>query len=917
MSNQNDSSVGSLFRKVIEANDSERSAILASARPEVHAGVQQLLACDADAQEKGLLQSLQPATLGHGRFVPGTQITSRYRIVSLIGRGGMGEVYRADDLQIGESVALKFPSWDFTEDQQKAKRFYAEVRSARQVTHPSNCQVYDVGEFEGETFITMEYIAGEDLKSLIRRVGRLSHEKGIEIASQICAGLAAAHSKGVLHRDLKPANVMIDDKGHARITDFGLASLVENKPRGSVGSGTPAYMAPEQLLSGETSVQTDLYSLGLILFEIFTGQRAHPSGSLKELILLHQAESGPVRPSDVIDDIDPAVDLVIRRCLDSHPGARPDNAATVSAQLTVGNPLYVAQLADDVPSPELVATYGERGVLAPWIVALLTTVVCVGLGALLLLSDTSRLLNVAALIPPQVLQHEARQVIEKFGYSTDGIDGASQVDWASGFMGEELGAGRDTRPAFWYRQSPNPLIGIQIPLEAKPANYGTIVNLTDPPWTTPGMIALTFDPAAERVSGERNTGSRRSSQAALKWFRATPTNEKTQATEITPKVDWKAWFNTEMIGFDLSQLKSATWRTTPPDAFDQQAAWEGTLPSVDGAHTGQRIYVEAASFRGRPTFFHVMSEEEFNAQAASPAGGAANKTRTGAGLPVSNILTVLAIVFFARRNWRLRRCDRAGAAKIATFVLVGQMIGWICLTSHTLDTSEYFLVRDGLKSAIGSAFTAWVVYLALEPFVRKHVPHLLVSWSRLLDGRWTDPIVGRDVLVAVIIAVWVEVLLGVVQSLPGANRLDIAHMALAGWSGVIGSAIGGAANFVTWMLIIFTTCTVIYRYTGRGWLACTFIFLGIGLSAAARDGNLSLCYLYVAVAVMPAIATVRYGLLFLVAFAIFDCWLQQPITTDVNAFHFPTSVFWIVVFVTLAFGAAAISLGERRKRLLA
>ena len=137
----------------------------------------------------------------------------------------MGEVYRADDLQIGESVALKFPTWNLQVDQQQAQRFYAEVRSARQVTHPSVCQVYDIGEFEGDTFITMEFIDGEDLKSLIRRVGRLSHEKATEIGRQICAGLAAAHSQGVLHRDLKPANVMIDGKGHARITDFGMATV--------------------------------------------------------------------------------------------------------------------------------------------------------------------------------------------------------------------------------------------------------------------------------------------------------------------------------------------------------------------------------------------------------------------------------------------------------------------------------------------------------------------------------------------------------------------------------------------------------------------------------------------------------------------------------------------------------------------
>ena len=903
MSNKKDSSAGELFRKVISASESKRQVILDDARSSVRVSVEQLLEIDAEAQKDGLLDNLQVSESAHGRFVPGTQISERYRIVSLVGRGGMGEVYRADDLQIGEPVALKFPSWNFRDDDQQAKRFYAELRSARQVTHPSVCQVYDVGEFEGDTFISMEYIDGEDLKSLIRRIGRLSHEKAIEIGSQICSGLAAAHAKGVLHRDLKPSNVMIDGKGRARITDFGLALFPGKETCPAENAGTPAYMAPEQLLNGQTNVQSDLYSLGLVLFELFTGRYAHPSGSMRDLVQLHEKKSGPIRPSNVIDDMDPAVDVAVRLCLDSDPSGRPKSAASVAAMLNVGNPLYADDLPDELPSPELLATFGERGLLSPKTAVLISTAVCVGLIALLILSGTSRRSNVNRLTHPEVLQRDARMAIQKFGYSTASPD---CVDWASGFLEQKQCNSIDGCPVFWYRQSPTPLIGIQIPLEVKPANYGTIVDLNDPPWTQPGMIALTLDSV---YKGD-------SEHATLKSFRAIPRNERIQAPQ-DPSGNWKAWFNEETIGFDLGQFRPAKWRNTPPDAFDQQFAWEGEVPAFDKEDgEPQRIYVEAASFRGRPTYFHVMTQAEFDDRVTTPTEAKVTYTETGFGLPISNVLTVLAIAFFARRNWRLRRSDRTGAAKIAAFVFVGQMIGWLCLNSHVFDASEYFLVRDGLKSALGSAFTAWVVYLALEPFVRKHVPNLLVSWSRLVDGRWTDPSVGRDVLFALTAAVWVEVILASVQSIPGANRREISSMALSGWHGVFGLAIGGAANFVTWMLIIFTTCILIYRFSGQLWLAGSFIVVGVGLSAAARDGNLSFCYLYAAAALLPAIGTLRFGLLFLVAFAIFNCWLQQPITTDTNAFYFSTAVFWMAVFLLLTLITASISLGSRRKALL-
>jgi serine/threonine-protein kinase len=166
-------------------------------------------------------------SIDDARFVPGTILADRYRIVGLLGKGGMGEVYRADDLKLSQPVALKFLPDRFLTDGAALARFYREVRVARQVSHRNVCRVYDIAEIDGRHFLSMEFIKGEELSSLLRRIGRLPADKALQIARQTCAGLAAAHDTGILHRDLKPSNVMIDADGNARITDFGLAGLVE------------------------------------------------------------------------------------------------------------------------------------------------------------------------------------------------------------------------------------------------------------------------------------------------------------------------------------------------------------------------------------------------------------------------------------------------------------------------------------------------------------------------------------------------------------------------------------------------------------------------------------------------------------------------------------------------------------------
>ena len=300
----------------------------------------------------------------HDEYTAGTVLADRYRIVGLLGRGGMGEVYRADDLKLGVPVALKFLPRLFGDDPQRLGHFMGEVRTAREVSHPNVCRVYDVGDADGRHFLTMEFIDGEDLASLLRRIGRIPGDKGLEIARQLCAGLAAVHERGVLHRDLKPANVMVDGRGKARLTDFGVAAELEAEFAPDHVAGTPAYMAPEVLRGEPPTPRSDIYALGLVLYEVFSGRRAFEATSIADLREMHER----MRPADLASSsagVDPAVEEVIFRCLEIDPRRRPASAITVAAMLPGGDPLAAALAAGETPSPDVVAASGTHAGMRP------------------------------------------------------------------------------------------------------------------------------------------------------------------------------------------------------------------------------------------------------------------------------------------------------------------------------------------------------------------------------------------------------------------------------------------------------------------------------------------------------------------------------------------------------------------------
>jgi serine/threonine-protein kinase len=638
----------------------------------------------------------------------------------------MGDVYRADDLRLGQRVALKFLSPALESDPVAHERLLAEVRSARTISHPNVCRVYDVGEEAGRSFLTMEYIDGEDLASLLRRIGRLPGAKALEVAHQVCAGLAAAHGHGVLHRDLKPANVMIDSRGLAKISDFGIAVEAGRADSSADIAGTAAYMAPECFAGRPATVQSDLYALGLVLYEALTGRPPFVAATLGEWERAHR-ESPPPSPASLATDVDPTVERVVLRCLEKDPARRPASAAAIASSLPGWNALAAAAASGETPSPELVAASGDEGTLSrKW--AWLALAGCLALLAVsvLLLGSVS----LANLLPPgpspELLENRARQILADLGYVGRAADSAWWVrddDEARRYLStltpvrrrfDEIAAVDPAPLRFCYRQSP----GALAPLD--PAGR---VDRLDPPPVEEGDVYLELD-----------------LQGRLLVLQVVPSRDPPAAG--APGVpSWDRLVSAS--GLDVARLRTVESQWTPPGAYDERVSMESTSP-------GQELRVDAAAWRGS-----IVSSRLVAATRRTRGADVWRPERTLLELPgrlaAAVFLGTLVILgAFARHNLRSGRGDRKRAWRLA-LVTFGASAVWVNVGRHwTVDPASLWRVlvlHQGLPFAL--ALQAWLSYLGLEPYVRRRWPELLVSWTRLLDGRWRDGLVGRALLIGV------------------------------------------------------------------------------------------------------------------------------------------------------------------------
>jgi serine/threonine protein kinase len=847
-------------------------------------------------------------SIGGGRFVPGQIITDRYRIVALAGRGGMGEVYRAEDLKLSQIVAIKFLPESVSHDAAALARFHAEVRIARTVSHPNVCRMFDIGDMDGITFLTMEYVDGEDLSSLIRRIGRLSTDKATEIARQMCAGLAAAHDKGVIHRDLKPANIMLDGAGKVRITDFGLAGIAATIEGADVRAGTPAYMAPEQLAGTEVTIKSDIYSLGLILYEIITGKRAFDATSLPELMRMREDSRVP-NPSTLVRDIDPLFERVILRCLATDPVLRPASALQVSAALPGGDPLAAALAAGETPSPEMVAAAGENDGIAPRVA--ITFLVATLIGTLLLLYFGVKENAVERIHPrksPEVLSNRAQELIARIGYSERPVDRMYGFGANSDFI-EWIGTHDKPHPdwsklpnqrpellSFWYRQSEK----ILIPDNFWGNGIPGVVTFDDPPMITSGMVDVWMD-----------------DEGRLGWFQAIP-DEKEEAPVVAPgastageikKPDWGVLF--AAADLDPSQLKSApsTWNSLA--ASDYREAWDGTWPG-----SGRPLHVEAASLRGKPVYFALSGPWTKASRMPPPEQQGSARYKSLMGLTIAGLIVVGGI-FFAFLNLKRGRGDRVGAWRLGCAAFTLQVLTFL-FRAHFVATSDLIgVVLLAIASSLGYAGAMWLFYIALEPYVRRNWPQTIISWTRLVSGKLRDPLVGRDMVSGVLLGMaWVLIFeIGNLFSIRLGDALQFGSSdLLGGFREAVGYYFNVAGNSIQGALAFFLMLVLIKLIVRNQWLAvAVFIAIQVTPRILGSEHVWLDFVVWALVYAIAALAVVRFGLIALgIGVFVADVLLNVPYSLDFSNWYAAHNLLLVFSFFAIGVWGFYLSLGGKK-----
>jgi len=693
--------------------------------------------------------------------------------------------------------------------------------------------------------------------------------------------------------------VMIDGRGKVRITDFGLACLSDELRSSELHAGTPAYMAPEQLARKEVSARSDIYALGLVLYEIFTGRRAFQAASLTDLIRLHQ-RAHPAKPSNYTSDVDPAIERLIMSCLEKDPAARPD-LRQIAVGLSRGDPLAAALAAGETPSPEMLAAAPGEGTLRPSLALAFLVVSLASLALMVLLSGRALLHHEVPLDhSPDVLAFRAREIVHFLGYpgpaasvcgfATDDayLDYVAQHD-SSPQRWDRLRNGRPAAVYFWYRQGPEPLVAESL----------RKVSPSDPPLDVPQMVTVFLD----------TTGR-------LMEFRAVP-SPGSGGTGGAP--EWRALFAAAKL--DPASLKPTMPTDTPWSGSDARAAWEGVFPE----DSQFQMRVEAAAFRGVPVYFRISGP--WSAAGAktgyTPSEGRAGY-RQGSQSPgffvFSFVIFTSAIVvgmFLARRNLRLGRGDREGAFRLALFVFLSQMLAWFFRADHVSTRAEIDLFYTAVAWAMYYAIILWVLYLALEPQVRRRWPYRIMSWSRVLAGRLRDPMVGRDLLVgatagsaATVVAASVYIVtryLGLPPDKPPAAGIE----GLGGIPQAIGLVLTMQKEVISDPIYVLVTLLLLAALLRKEWLSFGVAWVLFSLGAGLLFGVHALPnWLVVSLVVAGYLGVLtHYGLLAAMSFQFFNyVLLNLPLTSDFSAWYGSVTVFMLLITVSFLLYAFRTSL---------
>jgi hypothetical protein len=842
-------------------------------------------------------------TPDQGRFASGHVLGNRYRIVRKLGRGGMGEVYLADDLKLGQQVALKFLPQSVEGDPERLEALQREVRVARQVSHPNVCRIYDLADADGVHFITMEYIDGEDLASVLRRIGRLPEERATAMARQIIAGVAAAHARGVIHRDLKPANVMIDADGRVRVTDFGLA--IPDGTHSGDWAGTPSYMAPEQLSGTPASIKTEVFAVGLILYELYTGKRASEGGTLEELRDYHLSRSVPA-PAQVVGGLHPAIDRAIMRCLDPDPDLRPGSMTAIATALPGADLLAAAIAAGETPSPELVAASGgDAATIGPLAgVAAVAAVIAMLLVSTALVDRFGMLGRLAMPLPWDALFDRARTFETAAGLGQGAVDRAAglrfygdahrwirakpdEAEWARRYA-----AARPPVLLFWYRSSPRTLIPTNVHLDQPSAS--------DPPLNDTGMATVVLDTTGRLVE----------------FSGVGPQLESAGGPVKTP-VNWNSFFTA--AGLEMSVFTPANPDWVPRNYADARLAWVGSAPDLPGIE----VRVEAASHRNVPVNFQVIGPwARPTRMVPPPVNRSARVISTVASLVVIPACFIGGLIL-ARRNLARGRGDRRGAVHLAVLAFALMFGRWLLGATHFADVdAEQSRFTATLGGAILTSSLYALLYLAIEPQVRRLWPHLLVTWSRLVSGRLRDPLFGRDLLIGS--------LMGMTMTL-----ITFGHYQLSPWLGLPGftppsptvSVLAGSGDYWAQVLAILSAAignamvggvgVVLLRLVVRDvrivYVIATIAFSFLAARGQIETGVMGLDLAIGVLLVVPVLwAIVRFGFVAgVVAFTVHFLTKDFPMTLDTSKLYFNDGLI-IAVLVT-AMAATGFVLARARE----
>lgn len=797
-----------------------------------------------------------PSSLENDRVLDaGTVIAKRYRIVSLLGRGGMGEVYRADDLILGETIALKFLRRMLAGNREWLDRFTREVQIARAVTHPNICRVHDlhIDEQTGETFISMAYIDGEDLRTLLRRIGRLPFQKAIEFSRQLCVGLTAAHAHGILHRDLKPANIMIDGEGQLCITDFGLAAIRGQIAQSEIRAGTPTYMAPELFAGTEVSAKSDIYALGLVIYELFSGQPTFAGDSFEQIAHAHQRLEPP-NITTVVPETPPAVERVINACLEKDPNLRPASPITVAAALPGSDTLGLAQSAGVTPSPTLVAAAGQqRALLNARTMVLLSLLPVYLLVFAILAGHVGLPITTPQTEPTPVLVAKARELVKSltnqppgeyeaydlltrsmpdFVFPLTTNSGANSAEWIL----------PDESIRFWYRTSSVPLV----PTNALNITFSrSRTTLRDPPRNLPGMITLVLNERGE-----------------LRGLERVPPNASTPSPD--EPCDWSAFLSAA----GLEQIEPSATRPTPsPNVHhDQRYAWQ--TPTNTKPEASRRVV--AASDAGQPVWFLV---------GAGPRSGVDSSSAQRRSVAITAVMIVLMIaalgaIPLAWMNIARHRSDLRGATELALFVAAVRFVGWLLLSSHapTL-VQEFQLVLFAILRVHFEAGLVWLFYTALEPYVRRFWPETIVAWSRILKGRFGDALVARDILMGTALGSGIAVVALLDRLLPellGFQTREMLRLTyylepLLGARQGVATLLHTSLSAIYLGLLILILLVLARMLAKRTWLAIVLTVVVLSPMYLPRVGHVPISWIPLAIVMVTIVwSATRFGLVVVV-----------------------------------------------------